>query len=184
MQTGSGTDGAGPYTCDMDFTSNSLGAGQTAVTVKETEGNNGTINLSLTMPTDLKCVGGKYSIFFSLNAPYSTIIYIPWRKSLTHLAASTGNVCTVRCFNSAAAGPFGGCFAVQQTDITPNKNSANQINTAQTLAGVLDQVAQNQIDLPVEVAANAASPLSEKEQGLAAAEGEFLLFFFFPFPSQ
>ncbi len=105
--------------------------------------------------------------------------------SLTQTPASTGNICTVRCFNSAAAGPFGVCFAVQQTDVAPNVNSANQIETAQTLAGVLDQVAQNQIDLPVEVAANAASPLSEKEQGLAAANGKFLPSpIFLPFSNQ
>lgn len=55
-------DGAGPYTCDMDQTSNSLGAGQTKLTVKETDAAaNGQITLAVTMPKDMKCVGGTYS---------------------------------------------------------------------------------------------------------------------------
>ena len=54
-----GTDGAGPYTCDMDLTSNSNGVtGQTALTVKETDAKDGTISLSVTMPADMACVGG------------------------------------------------------------------------------------------------------------------------------
>ena len=40
--------------------------------------------------------------------------------------ASTGNVCTVRCRNNAVAGPFGGCFAVQQTDVKATANSPEQ----------------------------------------------------------
>lgn len=51
--------GAGPYSCDIDLTSNADGiSGQTNLTVKETDGANGDINLSLTMPADMKCVGG------------------------------------------------------------------------------------------------------------------------------
>lgn len=53
-----GTDGAGPYTCDMDQTSNSLGSGQTVLTVKETTGTDGNINLVVTMPANMTCVGG------------------------------------------------------------------------------------------------------------------------------
>ncbi|RDW84609.1 hypothetical protein BP6252_02199 [Coleophoma cylindrospora] len=131
-------DGAGPYTCDMDLTSNADGAtGQTNLTVTEKDTTGGNITLSVTMPTNMACVG-----------------------------ASTGNVCTIRCFNSAAAGPFGGCFAVQQTDVTPNANSPNTITTAQTLAGVEAQVLQNQKDLPAEVKANSEASLTQ--QGLLA----------------
>lgn len=80
-------DGAGPYTCDLDPTGNSLGAtGQTALAVtNNVPGANGfsqaktvDFNMTVTMPTDLKCTGG-----------------------------STGNICTVRCRNNALAGPFG-----------------------------------------------------------------------------
>lgn len=58
--------GAGPYTCDMDQTSNSNGAtGQTKLTVKETDAaNNGDITLSITMPKDMKCTGGQFSAGF------------------------------------------------------------------------------------------------------------------------
>ena len=53
-------DGAGPYTCDMDFTSNADGvSGQTNLTVKENDSSNGNIALSLTMPSDMACVGGE-----------------------------------------------------------------------------------------------------------------------------
>lgn len=53
--------GAGPYTCDIDLTSNSDGStGQTALNVTEstTTSTTGAITLTLTMPTDLACVGG------------------------------------------------------------------------------------------------------------------------------
>jgi hypothetical protein len=82
--------------------------------------------------------------------------------------ASTGNICTVRCFNSAAAGPFGGCFAVQQTDVTPNANTPETIKTAQTLEGVAAQIAVNQVDLPAAVKANQEAT-SETQQGLFEA---------------
>jgi len=86
------------------------------------------------------------------------------------VGGSTGNICTVRCRNNAQAGPFGGCFPVQQTDITPNVNSANTITTAQTLEGVDNQIAENQIDLPVAIAANQNAGSGAAVQGKAAAD--------------
>lgn len=53
--------GAGPYTCDIDLTSNADGSsGQTALNVTESTATSttGDITLTLTMPTDLACVGG------------------------------------------------------------------------------------------------------------------------------
>ncbi|KAL3417698.1 hypothetical protein PVAG01_10708 [Phlyctema vagabunda] len=133
-------DGAGPYTCDLDQTSNANGAtGQTPLDVTEKDSKAGVTTLTLTMPADMACIG-----------------------------ASTGDVCTVRCFNAAKAGPFGGCFAVQQTDVTPTENSANQIATAQTLKGVLAQVEQNKEDFPAAVAANQESSL--EDQGVNAVD--------------
>ncbi|KAI0128587.1 GEgh16 protein [Xylariales sp. AK1849] len=135
------SDGAGPYTCDLDLTSNGDGAtGQTPLAVTEKDNQNGNITLSVTMPADMACIG-----------------------------ASTGNVCTVRCFNSAAAGPFGGCFAVQQTDVTPNQNTPDNIVTEQTLAGISAQVAQNQKDLSVAKQANIDAP-TQDEQGVQAVD--------------
>ncbi|EFQ26172.1 GEgh16 protein [Colletotrichum graminicola] len=134
-------DGAGPYTCDLDPTSNSIGAtGQTKLAVKEAKAQNGNIKLTVTMPKDLACVG-----------------------------ASTGNVCTVRCFNSNAKGPFGGCIAVQQTDVKPKKNTPGNIATAQTLDNVLTQVQQNTIDLPAAIQANQDAP-TQNDQGVTAVK--------------
>jgi hypothetical protein len=128
------SDGAGPYSCDVDLTGNADGtSGQTNLTVKETTAANGNINLAITMPNDLACIG-----------------------------ASTGNVCTIRCFNTATTGPFGGCVAVKQTDITPNANTPGTIKTAQTLEGVDAQIAQNQKDLPTAVKANQDATLEEQ----------------------
>ncbi|KAI3395086.1 hypothetical protein diail_1765 [Diaporthe ilicicola] len=127
-------DGAGPYTCDMDPTGNSLGAtGQTPLEVtNNVPGANGfsqaktqDFNITVKMPADMNCTG-----------------------------ASTGNVCTVRCRNNALAGPFGGCFPVQQAGAAAKTNVAAKITTAQTLDGIDKQVAQNKQDLSAAVAAN------------------------------
>lgn len=83
-------------------------------------------------------------------------------------------MCTVRCRNAAQAGPFGGCFPVQQTDVTPNVNSPNQLQNAQTLDGVNKQVAQNLKDLPAAIAANQAAGSDEAAQGKAAVDGKFV----------
>lgn len=101
-------------------------------------------------------------VLLNLNSLYSA-----W---LTYYTASTGDVCTIRCFNSAAAGPFGGCVSVQQTDTTPTENSADQIQTAQTLDGINKQIASNVKDLPAEVAANAKSSLDVADQGVNAVD--------------
>ncbi|KAL3423791.1 hypothetical protein PVAG01_05538 [Phlyctema vagabunda] len=86
-------DGAGPYACDIDMTSNSGVISQNLTVTNNVPGVNGfsqakteDFNITVTMPDDLACTG-----------------------------ASTGNVCTIRCRNNAVAGPFGGCFAVQQS---------------------------------------------------------------------
>ncbi|KAI9642233.1 hypothetical protein NHQ30_009035 [Ciborinia camelliae] len=138
MQQG-GTNGAGPYTCDMDQTSNAQATGQTKLDVKESDSNGGNIILAVTMPANMSCIG-----------------------------ASTGNICTVRCFNAATAGPFGGCFAVMQTDEAASKNTPDTIATAQTLDGVEAQVVQNNKDFPAAVKANSEATLNE--QGLFAVE--------------
>lgn len=54
--------GAGPYTCDMDFTGNSAAAtGQINVTTTESKANkNGEITLEVAMPNDLACIGCKF----------------------------------------------------------------------------------------------------------------------------
>ncbi|KAI0505968.1 GEgh16 protein [Xylaria bambusicola] len=132
--------GSGPFTCDMDQTSNSNGvSGQTPLQVKESQpGQNGFIKLSMTMPNDLKCTG-----------------------------ASTGNVCTIRCRN---ANNFGGCIAVQQKDTQPSQNDPNSIQTAQTLSGVLTQVQQNIKDLPFALDGIAGASQDPADQGTSVIE--------------
>ena len=86
---------------------------------------------------------------------------------------STGNVCTVRCRNAALAGPFGGCFAVQQTDTAGrNDSSPAGVATAQSLDAVLSQVAVDQADLPAAIAANQAAGAAGLNPGAAAAAGK------------
>ncbi|TGO31065.1 hypothetical protein BPAE_0002g01600 [Botrytis paeoniae] len=128
-------DGAGPYTCDLDQTSNAGVISQNLTVTNNVPGVNGLsqaktqdFNITVQMPDNLACTG-----------------------------ASTGNICTVRCRNNAVAGPFGGCFAVQQTDVAATNNSANTISTAQTLKAIEEQVQENNVDLPVAVAANQAA---------------------------
>lgn len=78
-------------------------------------------------------------------------------------------MCTVKCVNNNAAGPFGGCFAVQQTDITPAVNVASTITTAATLAGVQNQILQGNQQLKVAVAANAQSSLADQAKNVVTA---------------
>jgi hypothetical protein len=76
----------------------------------------------------------------------------------------------VRCRNNAVAGPFGGCFPVQQTDVTPTENSANQIQTLQSLDVVNKQIEQNIKDLPVAVEANQNAGADSAVQNKAAVD--------------
>jgi hypothetical protein len=140
-------DGAGPYSCDLDQTGNAGIISQNLTVTNNVPGVNGfsqaktqNFNITVTLPDNLDCTG-----------------------------ASTGNVCTVRCRNNAVAGPFGGCFAVQQTDVKATANNPNTISTAQTLAGITQQIADNNKDLPVAVAAiqNAGTPEALKAVSVA-----------------
>jgi len=131
------TAGAGPYTCDLDLTSNSDGStGQVPLNVTEVDSDSADIALTVTMPTNMACIGG-----------------------------STGNVCTVRCINPSE---FGGCFAVQQTDITAAVLTPSNIVTSQPLAAMLAQVEENQKGLAVAVKANAQAT-TDAQQGTLAA---------------
>ncbi|KAF5879643.1 putative gas1-like protein [Botrytis fragariae] len=140
-------DGAGPYTCDLDQTSNAGVISQNLTVTNNVPGVNGLsqaktqdFNITVQMPDNLACTG-----------------------------ASTGNICTVRCRNNAVAGPFGGCFAVQQTDVAATNNSANTISTAQTLKAIEAQVQENNVDLPVAVAANQAAGSADGVKGFNGA---------------
>ncbi|KAK4456465.1 hypothetical protein QBC42DRAFT_190958 [Cladorrhinum samala] len=141
-------DGAGPYTCQVDETSNS-GVFSQALPIKNNiPGVNGLsqakeqdFNITVTLPKNLKCVG-----------------------------ASTGNVCTIRCRNNAQAGPFGGCFAVQQTDVEPNTNTAENIQANDSLEQVDFEAAANRAALPAAIKANQDAGTDEQSQNLKAVE--------------
>ncbi|KAJ4373514.1 hypothetical protein N0V86_007654 [Didymella sp. IMI 355093] len=140
-------DGAGPYECDLDETSNAATKFTKLKVANNVPGANGlsqakeqdfTINVA--MPDNFNCIG-----------------------------ASTGNICTVRCRNTAVAGPFGGCFAVQQADGKGRTDgTAAGVDTAQTLQGISNQILQNQKDLPVAIAANQAAGLAGGNEGASA----------------
>ncbi|KAM3521582.1 hypothetical protein NHJ13051_006162 [Beauveria bassiana] len=141
-------DGAGPFFCDLDQTSNTGLGLQNLTVLDNVPGSNGlsqaktqAFDIRVVMPDDLNLTGG-----------------------------STGNVGTVRCRNNAVAGPFGGCFPVQQTDKEPTVNSPNQIGTQQELKAVLDQVQVNQADFSKSVQANKEAGSNEAKQNLAAVE--------------
>ncbi|PHH92045.1 hypothetical protein CDD83_9163 [Cordyceps sp. RAO-2017] len=141
-------DGAGPYECDLDEASNTGIISQNLSVLNNVPGINGlsqakteAFKMTVQMPDQLKCTG-----------------------------ASTGNVCTVRCRNNAAAGPFGGCFAVQQVDTEPTKNTPANIKTANSLQDITKQVAKNQKDLPTAVKANENAHADQSQQNLEVVD--------------
>jgi hypothetical protein len=116
-------DGAGPYECDLDETSNAATKFTKLKVANNVPGANGLsqakeqdFTISVAMPDKLNCIG-----------------------------ASTGNICTVRCRNTAVAGPFGGCFAVQQTD-----GQGRQDSTAagKSYFSILQHIQPKYIDSP------------------------------------
>ncbi|CAG5159946.1 uncharacterized protein ALTATR162_LOCUS5705 [Alternaria atra] len=140
-------DGAGPFECDMDETSNAV---TTFTPLKVSNNIPGSFGLSQAKEKDF-------------------VINVQMPDNFNCLGASTGNICTIRCRNNAIAGPFGGCFAVQQTDGTGRTNeSASAVDTAQTLEGISAQILQNKKDLPAAIAANQAAGAAGGNEGASA----------------
>ncbi|EHA48719.1 hypothetical protein MCOR27_005616 [Pyricularia oryzae] len=141
-------DGAGPYICDLDEASN-VGANLKNLSVTDNvPGANGLSQvraqqfvMKITMPQDLNCIGG-----------------------------STGNLCTVRCRNTAQAGPFGGCIAVQQADKKGNVNTPQNIKTASSKKANEAQTKQNNKDLKDANAFLAKQNSAEGKKQLAEVE--------------
>ncbi|KAI1371864.1 hypothetical protein F4677DRAFT_434362 [Hypoxylon crocopeplum] len=124
-------DGAGPYECSL-----------------VEAGNNGIITQNLTVENNVPGVNG-----FSQAKTQQFEILVNMPDTFACVGSSAGNVCTVRCRNNAQAGPFGGCFPVQQVDVEPSENTPANIATSLSLEKVFAQVAQDQADLPAAVAA-------------------------------
>ncbi|KXJ97325.1 hypothetical protein Micbo1qcDRAFT_156152 [Microdochium bolleyi] len=138
-------DGAGPYTCDLIEA-----------------GNNGVISQNLTVLDNIPGVNG-----FSQARTQQFNITVVMPQNFSCSGSSAGNVCTVRCRNNALAGPFGGCFPVQQTDTAAKVNTAAGVDTNISTEAVLKQVKDDQADFPAAVAANQQAGSRE---GLAAAK--------------
>ncbi|KAK3984026.1 hypothetical protein QBC44DRAFT_302149 [Cladorrhinum sp. PSN332] len=141
-------DGAGPFTCQVDQTSNSGVFSQPLHIKNNIPGINGLsqakeqdFNITVTLPSDLQCVG-----------------------------ASTGNVCTIRCRNNAQAGPFGGCFAVQQTDVKPNVNTPENIQANDSLEALNFEAASNRAALTAAIKANQDAGTDKESQNLKIVE--------------
>ncbi|KAI8955048.1 hypothetical protein F4801DRAFT_417738 [Xylaria longipes] len=126
-------DGAGPYTCDVIA-----------------QGNNGVITFpNVSVEDNVPGVNG-----FSQAKEEDFTIRVTMPDGLNCTGSSAGNVCTVRCRNNALAGPFGGCFPVQQVDIKPTVLKPADVDTQLSLDKVNKQVAQDTKDLPAAIAAN------------------------------
>ncbi|KAG9248969.1 hypothetical protein BJ878DRAFT_537892 [Calycina marina] len=69
------------------------------------------------------------------------VINVAMPADIACSGAFTGNVCTIRCHNGAQAGPFGGCFASQQTDTANNFDAAAAAAGASTTASAAMAVA-------------------------------------------
>ncbi|KAI1383940.1 uncharacterized protein F4822DRAFT_433890 [Hypoxylon trugodes] len=138
-------DGAGPYACDL-----------------VEAGNNGIITQNLTVENNVPGVNG-----FSQAKTQDFVIRVNMPDNFTCTGSSAGNVCTVRCRNNAQAGPFGGCFPVQQTDVQPNVNTPANIPTSLSLEKITAQIAQDKQDLPAAVAAIQNAGSDSALQGVA-----------------
>ncbi|KAI1135921.1 hypothetical protein F5Y05DRAFT_415516 [Hypoxylon sp. FL0543] len=138
-------DGAGPYSCDL-----------------VEAGNNGIITQNLTVENNVPGVNG-----FSQAKTQDFEVTVNMPDSFACTGSSAGNVCTVRCRNNAAAGPFGGCFPVQQVDVEPKQNTPANIDTSLSLEKVFAQVAQDQADLPAAIAAVQNAGSDEALQNVA-----------------
>ncbi|KAH8156253.1 hypothetical protein CIB48_g11997 [Xylaria polymorpha] len=138
-------DGAGPYTCDVIA-----------------QGNNGVITFpNVDVQDNVPGVNG-----FSQAKEEDFTIKVTMPDNLNCTGSSAGNVCTVRCRNNALAGPFGGCFPVQQVDIDATVLTSADVDTNISLDKVNKQVAQDIKDLPAAIEAN---QISGTEEGLQNA---------------
>ncbi|PHH69608.1 hypothetical protein CDD82_7652 [Ophiocordyceps australis] len=141
-------DGAGPYTCDLDETSNTGVISQNLTVTNNVPGANGlsqakaeAFNITVKMPDQFTCTG-----------------------------ASTGDICTVRCRNNALAGPFGGCFPVRLAGAKGQSNNANSIRTADPAQKINDQILVNQAAFEDAVNANKNASTDQAEQSLKAVD--------------
>ncbi|KAK6076956.1 gas1-like protein [Seiridium cupressi] len=154
-------DGAGPFACDL-----------------VSAGNNGIITANLSIENNVPGANG----FSQAKAQDFNMTVIMPDTFPDCVGSSQGNVCTVRCRNNAQAGPFGGCFPVQQVDTTASVNTPSNIQTSLSADKIQAQVAQDQTDLGVAVKANQNAGTDEALAnaasvssllGISVAQGSF-----------
>ncbi|KAI0517099.1 hypothetical protein F5B22DRAFT_127091 [Xylaria bambusicola] len=140
-------DGAGPYACDVIA-----------------EGNNGVITFpNVQVDNNVPGVNG-----FSQAKEEQFTITVTMPQDLNCTGSSAGNICTVRCRNNALAGPFGGCFPVQQIDTQAVTLKSSDVGTKLSLEKVQAQVSNDINDLPAALAANQRDGTDEAKQAAAA----------------
>ncbi|RDA94074.1 hypothetical protein CP533_5290 [Ophiocordyceps camponoti-saundersi (nom. inval.)] len=123
-------DGAGPYKCDLDETSNG-----------------GVFTHNLTVNNN---VPGQNGLSLVVAKNFTMEIQLP--DNFTCIGASLGNICTVRCQNNAHAGNFGGCFPIQQEDVEPHQNTpeTNKLADDEQRIQSLPQIAAKEIPKAIE----------------------------------
>ncbi|KAK8214825.1 hypothetical protein M8818_002408 [Zalaria obscura] len=158
-------DGAGPYVCDLDQSSGYTPP-QHFVTppLTPSAGNANTDFVPLTVTNNVPGVNG-----LSQAKEQDFTIKVALPSDLNCVGASTGNICTVRCRNNALAGPFGGCFAIQQSDGNGRTNSsAAAVDTHASLKAVEAQILVNKAGLSDAIAANQAAGAAGSDPNVAA----------------
>ena len=121
------------------------------------------ISQNLTVADNVPGVNG-----FSQAKTQNFKVKVTMPDNFSCTGGSTGNICTVRCRNNAQAGPFGGCFPVQQVDGAASQNTAANIETGISLDKVNKQVKVDQQDLPVALQSIQDAGTDEALQNAAA----------------
>jgi len=113
------SDGAGPLTAYVDPT----GKGDfskkiTGTVTTQVPGNGGNIQKTTKRWEELMIRAGLKKRATNINEDFPFAVKIPDGTTCTGTAAGQSGVCTVKLTNSNNAGPFGGCFSVQQSNST------------------------------------------------------------------
>ncbi|KAL5493027.1 hypothetical protein ACEPAI_4475 [Sanghuangporus weigelae] len=154
-------DGAGPYTCEVS--TDATGADFAAMTV--------TTN-----------VPGRNSRSNAKATDFSLVAQMPAGATCT--GGPNGDACIVRCRNSAAAGPFGGCVAVTNagsanassaaagaTDVTASVDAADVTATDAAAASVDASSIVNTADIAATAATDSVAAVSTSAATSGAVTG-------------
>ncbi|EJT79499.1 hypothetical protein GGTG_04583 [Gaeumannomyces tritici R3-111a-1] len=116
-------------------------------------------NVAIKLPDNVKCTGGTH------------LPQHDYTKRLANMGASLrlgGQHLHSSLRNNAIAGPFGGCFPIQQIDVEPTINTPQNIKSFKGLPGVLSQIDGNLRDLDEAIKALAREGSAEAKNNLEA----------------